>query len=176
MYCVFQHTLEIPVKKIGVKKGIKNVKVLKSAQPSYVLLCGMTNRNLPHTTPSQGVGERHAPPATLPCFMPRFEPFFPESSGSSEDAILNVCLACLQIAAQEKELVHEADPDLRFLPRGGKVERKWPTFLMACCCDVGLVVIWRMRTGAQTTTSVLTLLSCVCSDVIASCVCSDDSV
>lgn len=45
--------------------------------------------------------------------MPRFDPFFPESHGPSHDAKLKVCLARLQLQAQEMESMRKADYDLR---------------------------------------------------------------
>lgn len=60
-------------------------------------------------TPLGNMADREAPPATLP----RFEPFSPESRGSSMDARLKVRLVRLQLEAQEKEKVRKADYDLR---------------------------------------------------------------
>ena len=54
--------------------------------------------------------------------LPRFDPFSPEFHGSSMDAKLKVRLARLQLEAQEKELVHKADYDLRLQVRRLEIE------------------------------------------------------
>lgn len=54
--------------------------------------------------------------------LPRFEAFSPEMSGSSRDARLKVRLARLQFEAQEKELIHEAEYDLKLQIRKLEIE------------------------------------------------------
>ncbi|KAI3376796.1 hypothetical protein L3Q82_000077 [Scortum barcoo] len=58
-------------------------------------------------TPPGDVADHEVPPATLP----RFEPFSPESHGSSVDVKLKIRLARLQVEAQEKE--RKADHELK---------------------------------------------------------------
>ncbi|KAI3374116.1 hypothetical protein L3Q82_005935 [Scortum barcoo] len=58
-------------------------------------------------TPPGDVADHEVPPATLP----RFEPFSPESRGSSVDVKLKIRLARLQLEAQEKE--RKADHELK---------------------------------------------------------------
>ena len=70
------------------------------------------------TTPPGKAAEHEAPPATLP----RFDPFSPESHGSSVDARLKVCLARLHLEAQEKERVCKAEYDLRLQIRRLEIE------------------------------------------------------
>lgn len=66
-------------------------------------------------TPTGEVAECEAPPATLP----RFEPFSPESRGSSRDIRLKVRL---KLEAQEKERVLKADYDLQLQVRRLEIE------------------------------------------------------
>ncbi|KAI3357900.1 hypothetical protein L3Q82_016288, partial [Scortum barcoo] len=67
-------------------------------------------------TPPGDVADHEVPPATLP----RFEPFSPESRGSSVDVKLKIRLARLQLEAQEKE--RKADHELKLQVRRLEIE------------------------------------------------------
>ena len=140
LLCIAKH-FNISIQKYGVKKDIKNKlleklievnvlvvpsqpraegsfdDVLSAAPGVSSVLDGKEEQAVLATPPGKGA-EHEAPPATLP----RFEPFSPESHGSSVDARLKVRLARLHLEAQEKERVRIAEYDLRLQVRRLEIE------------------------------------------------------
>ncbi|XP_030271730.1 uncharacterized protein LOC115581049 isoform X3 [Sparus aurata] len=140
LLCIAAH-FNISIQKHGVKRDIKKkileklieLKVLVApsqpraegsvdnddlfAVPSVPPILDGKEEQAVQATP-QGKGAEHDAPPTLP----RFEPFSPESHGSSVDARLKVRLARLQLEAQEKERGRKAEYDLRLQVRRLEIE------------------------------------------------------
>ena len=144
LLCIAAH-FDITVQKYGVKKDIQN-KVLEKLIELQVLTDPVDSVQLGAEVPPETISAARpgaspvldykegqqvaqatplvdravyeAPPATLP----RFEPFSPESHGSSGDAKLKVRLARLQLEAQEKESRRKADYDFKLQVRKLEIE------------------------------------------------------
>ncbi|MED6237055.1 hypothetical protein ATANTOWER_018209 [Ataeniobius toweri] len=90
------------------------------------------------TTPPKRLVEPREPPATLP----RFDPVLPDLNGSSGSLRLKVHLARLQLEAEEREMVREAEFNLKLQIHQLEFEAEKES-----CCPSHFLILWNDLAG-----------------------------